>query len=83
MEPLEQIYWEYKGMIELMEQYPATYSLDNKRAELHEELKKFFPGLEKELKEVLHNLPLNFSPDDLCWSVKDIVGFREYLEPPK
>lgn len=77
---METIFWEYKGLTEIMSEHPGMYGLDSKRAELHKEIEKYFPGKEEDLKTVLHNLPVDFSFKDLCWAVKDIVKFRQYIK---
>ena len=76
---MEEIFWEYKGLTEFMGTTPGVYSLDSRRTELHKKLEKCFEGREKELAIVLHDLPLDFMPEDLCWAVSDIKDFRRYL----
>lgn len=76
----ETIYFRYKGVIEFMSEYPGMYGLDTKRADLHKELEKFFPGKEENLQYVLHHLPLNFLLRDVVWATEDLEKFKRYLK---
>ncbi len=63
---LEDLIWWYRGLIKTMEEHPATYSMEEKRTEVHLLIEAYFPGCEKALRKVLHNMdkyfPSNYHP---------------------
>lgn len=80
MGKFSELFWQYKGLIEFMEKHPGTYGLDNQRSVLHKEMECHFVGKEDVLKEVLHNLPVNFTPSDVEWAVNDLDAFRDFIK---
>ena len=76
----ENDYWQYKGLIEIMSEFPGIYGTNERRVKSHKQLEKYFKGKEKELAEVLHSLPKDFSPDDLVKHVNDIDGFKLFIK---
>jgi hypothetical protein len=54
---MEGLYWEYKGIIEFMKKYPATYGMDSRREKVHLEILSKFPESSREkVTEILHNI---------------------------
>lgn len=57
MSYLEELYWEYQGLISFMEQHTATYGMDVKRQVIHEEILAHYLSQDWEkVTKVLHNL---------------------------
>lgn len=57
MSHLEELYWEYQGLISFMEKYPATYGMEVKRQFIHEEILSHYNEQDWEkVTTILHDL---------------------------
>jgi hypothetical protein len=65
---LDDLFWEYKGLIHTMSSVPGMYHLDDMRRHLHKKINKFFKDKEK-LKSVLHDLDKIDTPVGLVHAV--------------
>jgi hypothetical protein len=74
----EDLYRQYKGLIETMSMNPGLYGLDSRRMELHKQLKQLYPDC-NHLDIILHDLPQGFSWSDFSCSVKDFEYYKEML----
>lgn len=75
---LDDLFWIYKGVVEHMGNNPGTYTLENLRTKLHKELEQHFPGQEKALKKLLHNLPRDLHPKYLRSEVEEYDRDRRF-----
>jgi len=54
---LEECYWEYIGLIQYMQKYPATYGMEIRRSAIHTEILSYFStSLHEKVTNVLHDL---------------------------
>lgn len=57
MNHLEELYWEYQGLISFMTKHPATYGLEVKRQVIHEEILAYYRRQDWEkVTTILHDL---------------------------
>lgn len=77
MKRFDDLYWNYKGIIETMEEMPGMYGLDQRRTDLHKQMEALYPDKRDELKEVLHNLQIDMQPSDVLWAINNIEKFRQ------
>ena len=69
---ISELWKEYLGLIDFMTKFPATYSLDQRRTELHEALFKKYSELFSEM------IPERFN--EICHNLDRIIDFKPPIQ---
>jgi len=77
---IDDLLWEYIGVIRFMEDNPGFYGTDEKRAKLHKKIIEYFSDIPKEaIDRVAHNMPSDIDPEMFIRFARDEKQHREYL----